>query len=168
MRTPLASGEPCQAGPLAILALAATVLLVAAGGNPARSSPPTERAPVWRGLVGVRSAQVPVGERLIVVLGAPSLADRVARSGGRASEVDERRWNEEALAKQKALLSRLSLQQGLKIEPDFTYTRVLNGFSAALDPRVRPRWRGSTRFALVTGRLWRAAARPALSARASR
>lgn len=128
--------EPCQIGPLAVVALAATILLVATGGESAGAPRRTERAPTWRGLVGGRLAQVPVGQRQIVLLREPSLADRVARSGGRASEVDERRWNEEALAKQKALLSRLSLQEGLTIQPEFTYTRVVNGFSAALDPRA--------------------------------
>ncbi len=136
MRTLRELREPCQIGSLAVVALAATILLVATGGKSAGAPPRTERAPTWRGLVGGRLTQVPVGQRQIVLLRESSLADRVARSGGRASEVDERRWNEEALVKQKALLSRLSLQEGLTIVPEFTYTRVLNGFSAALDPRA--------------------------------
>ena len=127
--------EPCQVGALAVVAVAATLLLVVPTGasKPIRSA---ELQPArWSGLVGSDRAQVPVGQRLIVVLKAPSLADFVARAGGQASDVQERRWTKLVLESQRALLSRLALQ-GVRIRPEFTYARVLNGFAAAIDPRA--------------------------------
>jgi subtilisin family serine protease len=135
MPTPLARPrEPCQAGPLAIVAAAAIILLVALAGNDSSARVAGVGRPTWRGIIGERAAAVSTGQRSIVVLKAPSLANRVAAVGGRASEVAERAWNDEALKTQKELLSRLSLQDGITIQPEFTYTRVLNGFAAALTP----------------------------------
>jgi subtilisin family serine protease len=71
---------------------------------------------------------------MIVVLRSPSLADRVARAGGLATDKQERRWTAAALAAQNVLISRLGVQ-GVRIRTEFRYARVLNGFSAALDPR---------------------------------
>ena len=76
-----------------------------------------------------------VGQRMIVVLRTPSLAMRVARAGGRAGESDHRSWNAAAQAAQQQLIARLGAE-GLRLRPEFTYTRVLNGFSAPLDARA--------------------------------
>jgi len=128
--------EPCQIGPLAIVALAATLFLVAAGRSSDLAREPAAAGSTrWIALVPHDRANVAIGQRTIVVLKAPSLADRVALVGGLASEEDQRRWTREALDAQRRLLERLSLQ-GARIEPDLRYTRVLNGFSAALDPRA--------------------------------
>ncbi|MBA3366600.1 MAG: S8 family serine peptidase [Actinobacteria bacterium] len=128
--------EPCQIGSLAVVAVAAAVLLVATGGDSSASRRSDQTsATTWRGLVSEHDAQVAVGQRMLVLLGAPSLADRVARAGGRASEADQRKWTRAALVKQRELLSRLA-QQGVSIDPEFTYARVVNGFAAALDPRA--------------------------------
>src|SRR6266542_4683410 len=130
--------EPSQIGPLAIVALAAlaVLILLAAGGHDHRHKGGRASAgATWLGLVGEGRPPVAVGERLIVVLRAPSLGDRVSHAGGRVDEATERRWTSESVAEQKKLLSRLALQ-GVQIQPEFTYTRVLNGFSAALDPRA--------------------------------
>ncbi len=130
--------EPSQIGPLAIVALAAlaVLILLAAGGHNRRHKGGRASAgATWLGLVGEGRPPVAVGERLIVVLRAPSLGDRVSHAGGRVDEATERRWTSESVAEQKKLLSRLALQ-GVQIQPEFTYTRVLNGFSAALDPRA--------------------------------
>ncbi|MDQ3874683.1 MAG: S8 family serine peptidase, partial [Actinomycetota bacterium] len=142
MSTPRARRrEPCQIGPLAILAGAATAVLLAVAGTgddqTARAGAATARtaAQAWSGFVGDKRAQVAFGQRQLVILRAPSLADRVARAGGRATDVQERAWTREALAHQRELISRLALQ-GVVIRPDFTYARVLNGFSATLDPRA--------------------------------
>ena len=70
---------------------------------------------------------------MIVVLKSPSLADRVAALGGKATEAQEQKWTSYALAQQRLLLSRLEVQ-GVRIQPDFSFGRVLAGFSALLDP----------------------------------
>jgi subtilisin family serine protease len=92
-------------------------------------------ASAWEGLVGSERPEVPVGERVIVVLEGPSVAQRVARAGGLASGVQQRLWSAGALAAQRQLLTELALQ-GVRVRPDFTYTRVLAGFSAVLDARA--------------------------------
>src|SRR5437867_459806 len=133
MRTPPAR-RPARIGLLALVAGGALALLYGtAGGSRARQAAPTARAAAsaWRGLVGVPRAPVALGQRVIVVLRAPSLADHVAGVGGRASDVAERRWTVAALAAQQQLVSRLAAK-GIAIRPDFRYVRVVNGFSAAL------------------------------------
>jgi subtilisin family serine protease len=78
---------------------------------------------------------VGTGERVLVVLSAFSLADRVERVGGLATEADERRWTSAAAAAQEQFISNLA-QQGVAVRPEFRFTRTLNGFSAILDPRA--------------------------------
>jgi subtilase family protein/peptidase inhibitor I9 len=132
--------EPSQIGPLAILAAAAIVVLVlvAAGGKETHSAVAKPLpAGSWLGLVGEGRPRVELGQRYIVVLKAPSVADRVTHAGGLASEAQERSWTRDTLARQKKLLSRLAVQ-GVRIEPDFSYARVLDGFAAELDPRAVP------------------------------
>src|ERR687888_246089 len=87
------------------------------------------------GLVAAPRPRVALGQRMIVVLRGPSLADRVARAGGLATEKQERRWTAAALAAQNVLISRLGVQ-GVRIRTEFRYARVLNGFAAALDARA--------------------------------
>jgi len=133
--------EPSQIGPLAIVALAATVVAVVLGGrdggaSAAGPSPLLSGAPeAWSGFVGEQRAQVAFGQRQLVVLREPSLADRVSRAGGLASDVQERRWTREGFQRQREVISRLALQ-GVVVEPEFAYARVLNGFSAALDAQA--------------------------------
>lgn len=125
---------PRRIGALSLVALAATLALVAAGGQGAGRGVLRASASGWRGLVGAPRPQVTVGQRMLVVLRAPSLADRVARAGGRASDADERRWTAAAFAAQQQLISDLGAQ-GVQVRPEFRYARVLNGFSAAVDAR---------------------------------
>ena len=89
----------------------------------------------WRGLVGGPRPEIPVGQRMIVVLRTPSLAARVAAVGGRATEAEHRRWYTMALAAQRQLIARLSIA-GLRLRPEFSYSRVISGFSAPLDARA--------------------------------
>lgn len=72
---------------------------------------------------------------MIVVLNTPSLADRVAAAGGLASEAQHVRWQSAALAAQQQLIAQLGAA-GLRLRPEFSYTRVLSGFSAPLDARA--------------------------------
>ncbi len=119
---------------LTLLAAAVTVVLVVIAGE-SSSRATTAAAPSvassWRGLVGSRP-RVAVGQRVIVVLRSPSLAQRVAAAGGRVRDRRERRWSAAVLASQRLLISRMAVQ-GVAIRPEYTYTRVLNGFSAAVD-----------------------------------
>ncbi len=106
------------------------------GGQGAQLSVSTEGgAAAWRGFVGGEHSAVAVGQRMIVVLRNPSLADRLAAAGGHAGESTMRRWTAAALAGQKQIAARLS-SEGIRLVPDFVYTRTFNGFSAAIDPRA--------------------------------
>ena len=72
---------------------------------------------------------------MIVVLKNPSLADRIAEAGGTATESAMRQWTAGALAAQKQIAARLS-REGIRLVPDFVYTRTFNGFAAAIDGRA--------------------------------
>jgi minor extracellular serine protease Vpr len=118
---------------VALPALAAGLVLATSGGG--AGATPARSGASWAGLAGAPRPHVALGQRMIVVLRSPSLADRVARAGGLATETQERRWTATALAAQNVLISRLGVQ-GVRIRTEFRYARVLNGFSAALDPRA--------------------------------
>jgi len=121
---------------LAVVALAATAAAVASAASEdadlrSEGAPPTS---AWQGLVGGPRPEVTVGQRTIVLLRTPSLAERLALSGGRATEARLKRWQTIALAAQEQLIASLAAK-GVRIRPEYRYTRVLSGFSAALDPR---------------------------------
>jgi minor extracellular serine protease Vpr len=109
-------------------------LLATAGSHGAAPRTDTSAAERWRGLVGEERARVALGNRVIVLLGAPSLADRVAAAGGEATEAELRAWNAAALAAQRQLAAKLA-GKGVPLVPELTFTHVVNGFSAPLDPR---------------------------------
>ena len=107
-----------------------------------RSSQPTATSSVapqgvsWTGLVGSPRAALPHANRMIVVLRVPSVAQRVA-TAKLATEAAERRWAAEAFAAQQQVLTQLA-RHGLATKPDYSYARVIDGFSAVLDPRALP------------------------------
>ena len=111
------------------------LLVVGFGVSRAKQRSLVSEASSWRGLVGGARPSVEVGQRKLVVLKAPSLAQRVAANGGFASDAAERRWTAAALAAQKRLLSDLGTH-GIRMRVEFSFTRVLNGFSAPLDARA--------------------------------
>jgi Subtilase family len=123
-----------RASLLALPALASALVLIAASGGGAGAKAPPSAAS-WAGLAGGPRPHVALGQRMIVVLHSPSLADRVARAGGLATGMQERRWTAAALAAQNVLISRLGVQ-GVRIRTEYRYARVLNGFSSALDARA--------------------------------
>jgi subtilisin family serine protease len=123
--------EPLYAVPLALLAAVTTLVLIAAGGRGA-ARPVQLGGASWKGLAGDQRPRVAVGQRMIVLLKAPALADRVGAIGGLATSEQERAWTRAALASQKLLISRLAVQ-GVVVQPEYSYTRVVNGFSAAFD-----------------------------------
>jgi minor extracellular serine protease Vpr len=113
-------------------AAVATVLLLAAG---ARAQEPTVSSideAGWQGVLGVRTA-VSTAQRYVVLLEPPSLAERVRVAGGSATEAEMRAWTAAAVAQQEQFLARLS-SAGARIPAEYRYVRVLNGFSARLDP----------------------------------
>jgi len=120
---------------VAVAALAVAAVLIAPAGGGGAAKPPRIDAAGWSGLVGSTRAPVATGQRVLVVLGAFSLADRVSRAGGFASDSDERRWTAAALAAQGQFISNLG-RQGVVVRPEFRFTRTLNGFSATLDARA--------------------------------
>src|SRR5918992_2699638 len=136
MRTPRPSRIALLV-PVALAAIVVAVLAVEVTGDDdhAASEALGLNAAAWQGLVGSERPEVAVGERVIVVLEGPSLAQRVARAGGLAGGVQQRRWTAAALAAQQQLIAELALQ-GVRVRPTFTYTRVLAGFSAVLDARA--------------------------------
>src|SRR5579862_2356955 len=119
---------------LPVLALiAGTAIFVSVRSQPA--TPIYSGATTWRGLVGEAHPQVDLGNERIVVLRTPSVAQRleVARY---ATEQQERGWTAQAFAAQQQVLADLS-EHGLGVRPDYSFARVLDGFSAQLDPRAQ-------------------------------
>ena len=114
--------------------LVALLALVAGGAGAADDD--SGGAAGWQGLLGSRPLPQ-LGGRWIVVLKAPSLADRVLRAGGAATEREMRAWTTAAQDAQQRAILRLAFH-GAPIQPEQTYVRVLNGFAAALDPSLIP------------------------------
>src|SRR5206468_6884867 len=96
---------------LALAAGAAALLFVIVPGRQAVHAAEPVPPVSWQGLVadGPR-APVHVGQRMIVVLKTPSLAERVAAHGGLASDKQEHTWTSSVLAQERLLRSRLELQ----------------------------------------------------------
>ena len=117
--------------------LAVAAALLAAGGAQTAQPPVAAEngAAAWRGFVDGDRAAIAIGQRMIVVLRNPSLADRLAEAGGTATESAMRQWTAGALAAQKQIAARLS-REGIQIVPDFVFTRTFNGFSAPIDGRA--------------------------------
>ena len=100
---------------LAILALAATALVVGFGVSETKQRSLRSDASSWRGLVGGAHPAVSVGQRVLVVLRSPSMAQRVAMNGGVASQQKERLWTRSALVAQRQLLAELSTR-GIRLD----------------------------------------------------
>jgi hypothetical protein len=126
---------PWRSGLALPAAILVAVALAAAGGGAASGTPPATEASAWRGLVGGPRPDVALARRVIVLLAAPSLADRVREAGGAATDSEERSWTAAALASQQQLLAELA-GQGIVAKPDLRFTRVVNGFSGIVDPKA--------------------------------
>ena len=118
---------------LALAGLAVVAALaVGAVGARGQEEPTSIDEADWQGVLGVR-APVSTAQRYVVLLSPPSLADRVRVNGGEATEQEMAGWTTAAVAQQEQFLARLSAV-GARIAPEFRYTKVVNGFSARLDP----------------------------------
>mgnify|MGYP000627932670 CR=1 FL=1 len=120
-----------------VAALTVGVALLAVGGGQSADSGAgaVDGPAAWRGFLDAERSPVAVGQRMIVVLRTPSLADRIAEAGGTATESNMRQWTAGALAAQKQIAARLSAE-GILLVPDFVYTRTFNGFSAPIDSQA--------------------------------
>ncbi len=116
-----------------LVAIAVVAAVTATHGG--RKIPAYSEATTWRGLVGEAHPQVTIGERRVVVLRTPSVAQRLLRAKF-ATEQQERAWTAQAYAAQQQVLVSLAAH-GLGVRPDYSYARVLDGFSAVLDPRAQ-------------------------------
>src|SRR6266576_6221569 len=134
MPTPRLS-DARRVAPAAIIVLGAMLLVVGFGVGGANERSLVSQASGWRGLVGGPRPPVTVAQRQIVVLKTPSLAQRVAANGGLATQHQEHEWTRSAIASQKQLLAEMATH-GIQIRVDFSFARVLNGFSAPLDARA--------------------------------
>ncbi|MFL5927923.1 MAG: S8 family serine peptidase [Gaiellaceae bacterium] len=121
---------------LAVLMTIAALTIALGASVAARDRDASARgsAGSWRGLVGGPRAAIPLGQRMIVVLQTPSVAQRLAKVRY-ATEAQERSWTSQAYAAQRQVLTTLAAR-GITVRPDFTYGRVLDGFAASLDPRA--------------------------------
>src|SRR3989454_5081288 len=117
----------------ALVAIAAAAIVAATHDE--RHIPAYSEATTWRGLVGEAHPLVTIGQRRVVVLRAPSVAQRLAKAKF-ATEQQERGWAAQAYAAQQQVLVNLAAH-GLGVRPDYSYARVLDGFSAVLDPRAQ-------------------------------
>jgi minor extracellular serine protease Vpr len=118
---------------LPLVVLGVLVMALGAAGGQAQDQPAESIDEAgWQGVLGVR-APVSTAQRYVVLLRPPSLAARVRAAGGRVTEREMRAWSAAAVAQQEQFLARLSAV-GARIAPEYRYTRVVNGFSARLDP----------------------------------
>ena len=116
------------------MAVAATLLLLAGTVQGAGESAVRAAARAWYSVFPDRP-KASFGERMIVVLSAPSVAERAAASSTRPTASDERQWRAELDGLRESLLSGLA-KRGVTIRPEHVYRHVINAFSAVLDARA--------------------------------
>jgi minor extracellular serine protease Vpr len=119
---------------LAAAAVLATGLLLVGTGQGAGESAGRTAARAWHS-VFPDHPKVAAGQRVIVVLASPSLADRTAAAGSRPSAAEEKQLTADIVAMQASFLAALG-DRGIDVQPEHVFTRVLNGFSADLDGRA--------------------------------
>src|SRR5262245_61044627 len=125
MRTPPWRSLAAAALVLGCVAGALTLVAFASDGDKGDGrAQATTLASAWRGLVGAPRPEVALGQRVIVLLKAPSLADRVRQAGGVVTDAQQRRWTTTALASQQQFLAELAAQ-GIVARPDIQFTRVV-------------------------------------------
>ncbi len=134
-RRPRSSSSPLRRA--AYLGLVAAVASAFVAVDPVRGvgeSAADIAASAWTDVFGERP-RASVGQRVIVVLRAPSLADYLAAAKGAPTPEEQKRWVTEADAGQRLLIARLA-SRGVVVRRDRSFTRTLNGFSALVDARA--------------------------------
>lgn len=86
----------------------------------------------WQGVLGTRPS-ISTALRFVVLLRSPSLAARVEEAGGLATEAQMRGWTDAIVRQQEQFLARMAAA-GARMSVEYRYARVVNGFSARLDP----------------------------------
>jgi subtilisin family serine protease len=119
---------------LAAVAAVATALLLAGTVQGASETAARAAARAWHSVFPDR-LKTETGERGIVILASPSVAERVAAASKRPSAADEKQWVADIQVMQQSVLAALR-DRGVDVQPDFRFTHVLNGFSARLDGRA--------------------------------
>jgi subtilisin family serine protease len=121
---------------LAVLALVAAALALA-GTVEGAGDPLTQMAErAWHGVFGDRpKPALETGQRVLVVLTSPSLADRMAASEDEPTPAQQRKWTDEAEGEQQLLLAGLR-ERKVRVVRDQVFTRTFNGFSALVSPRA--------------------------------
>jgi minor extracellular serine protease Vpr len=130
--------RPSAARPLALAAaaLAATTLALAGTVQGAGDSLAGTAARAWHSVFGDRPQAVPARkQRLLVVLAAPSLADRMAAAQDAPTAEEQRRWSAEAEGAQRLLLAGLR-KRDVTVRREHVFTRTINGFAARVGPRA--------------------------------
>jgi hypothetical protein len=135
MRTPPRPEGRRRATALGLVALVATTLVTVTPVRGAGDAVVSGAVAAWRGAFGARPQAAAPSKRMIVVLAAPSVADQAAGLRRSPTPAETRRWSTEAEGAQRLLLAKLA-ERGIDVEPFYSFTRTLNGFSAALDDRV--------------------------------
>ncbi len=112
-----------------LAAIAVACFLVLRGGS--SPAPPASLLQAGSlGLVGDAHPHVSLGELMVVVLRLPSVAQRLA-PGRLPTEQEEQTWVAEDDAAQQQVLTELA-SHGLGARPEYSFARVLDGFSARL------------------------------------
>ena len=119
---------------MAAVTAAATLLVLAGTVQGAAESAVSAPARAWHSVFPDRP-KTSFGQRMIVVLSAPSVGERAAASSSPPTADEERQWVADIEGVQETLLAGLR-DRGVDIKRDLVYTRVLDGFSAVLDARA--------------------------------
>ncbi|HSK17054.1 MAG TPA: S8 family serine peptidase, partial [Gaiellaceae bacterium] len=121
---------------LAVLALVSFALVATGTVQGAGDSATRTAARAWHAVFGDRPAPAyEERQRVVVVLSAPSLADRVLAAEEPPGAEEQRRWTSEAEGAQQLLLAGLR-EREVHVRPVHVYTRTFNGFSAVVGPRA--------------------------------
>jgi subtilisin family serine protease len=117
-----------------LFAALAAALALAATGARAQEEPAAAAIDEagWQGVLGTRPS-ISTALRFVVLLRSPSLAGRVKEARGLATEVQMRDWTDAIVRQQEQFLARMAAA-GARMSVEYRYARVLNGFSARLDP----------------------------------
>ena len=128
--------EGRRTGALAALTIVATALVLAGTVQGAGDSLARTAAHAWHGVFGDRPKPAPEqAQRVLVVVSAPSLADRMAAAEKEPTAEQQRQWTAEAEGAQQLLLAGLR-ERDVRVVRDQVFTRTFNGFSALVSPRA--------------------------------